>query len=73
MSTKPIGDRRVPTRKPARTQAPQPGELPLSEQQRQRIDAEMHADKLANGYSRRNYLSALADQVQAHPEHWGIA
>lgn len=73
MSTEPIGDRRVATRKPARTRAPQPGELTLSDQQRQRIDAEMHAHKLRDGCAERNYRRALEQQVKANPNQWGIA
>ena len=45
----------------------------LTESGRQRIDREMHADKLANGYAMRNFQTALALQIQAHPEQWRSA
>ena len=45
----------------------------LTEPLRQQIDEAMHADKLRDGYSQRNYQSALALQIQAHPEQWRAA
>ena len=36
----------------------------LSEAQRQRVDAEMHADKLADGYAARNFQQAMELQIK---------
>jgi len=40
------------------------------EEQRQRIDEAMHADKLTDSYGQRNYQSALALQIQSNPDQW---
>lgn len=44
--------------------------IALTDEQRQRVDLEMLADKSIDGYGQRQYRSALALQIQAHPEQW---
>ena len=43
--------------------APAQSDIHLTAEQRQRIDAEMHADKLANGPAHRAFLTSMEAQI----------
>ena len=45
----------------------------VEQDQAQRIDAAVHADKLDDGYGRRKALAALNLQIQSNPQYWGNA
>jgi hypothetical protein len=42
----------------------------LTDAERQEIDAELHANKLVDGYGRRNFERAMRLQIQSQPEVW---